>query len=127
MIPSLSAPAPAPLPTHRPAGGFDQVAVEDVSKNNPPARYDTTRHNAAGSDSVKLQLMLKTIPGTRKGNDSSVSKKETNKTLPGQQQQQQLPEVMRASEGTSTKVLMGANISPKRGPLTPGIMAVVAD
>lgn len=73
---------------------------------------------------MKLQLMLKTILGTRKGNNSSVSKK-TNKTLPGQQQL--LREAMRANKGTSTKVLMGGSISPTQRPLTPGIMAVAAD
>lgn len=83
-----------------------------------------TQYNTAGSDSVNLQLMLKTILGTRKGNNSSVSKK-TNKTLPGQQQL--LPEAMRASEGTSTKVLMGVSVSPTQRPLTPSIMAVAAD
>lgn len=50
-------------------------------------QHDKAQYTTAGSDSVKLQLMLKTIPGTRKGNNSSVSKK-TNKTLPGQQQLQ---------------------------------------
>lgn len=57
---------------------------------------DTT----AGSDSLKLQLMLKTIPGIRKGNDSSVSKKAKQNPAGA------------ASEGTSTKVLMGARAAP---------------